>query len=139
MYVYAPPQMPRQNKCVYSTHVSVGTAVVKTPKMSANMNVAFYSKFFDGLERVTAANGFEFRKTGHAVTNYPAALTVLITPPRGVFCRISTPDRAEVCGNAQQSNGVLKNLATLRAATDRSPYKDQHARIIIMARGKIPN
>jgi hypothetical protein len=82
MYVYAPPQMPRQNKCVYSTHVSVGTAVVKTPKMSANMNVAFYSKFFDGLERVTAANGFEFRKTGHAVTNYPAALTVLITPPR---------------------------------------------------------
>ena len=36
----------------------------------------------------------------------------------------------------QQSNGVPENLPTIRVVKDRSAYKDQHARIIIVARSK---
>ena len=39
----------------------------------------------------------------------------------------------------EQSNGVPENLTTLMVASDRSSYKDQHARIIIVARRKISN
>jgi hypothetical protein len=61
---------------VYSEHVVIGQAEIG----ARSFLVRFESKFFDGLERIRTAQGFEFRKAGQRVTEYPDTLTVVLEP-----------------------------------------------------------
>jgi hypothetical protein len=70
---YAPPD---QKRCVYSEYVVMGQTEIN----GRSLFVSFESNFFDGLERILTAQGFEFRKAGQPVTEYPDTLTVILDP-----------------------------------------------------------